>query len=125
MNIPRINDKPINRSPNINNQSIIGFPARLLNIMLKGPLEAKLINPWAGDTPNNQAFLDSVANPRPNNLSKKAHNKISPSEILVISKRYCSFFILSLFLFSFYKAFNESLFLNVCLDIYFKFNRVL
>ena len=80
--IPKISDIPIPSKPIIKIQSIKGLPAKPLKNSSKGPFVAKLRKPVVGDDPSIQPFPDSVAYPKPNNLSRNGHKKIQPVKIL-------------------------------------------
>lgn len=76
--IPKTNAAPTPSNPNINNQSTKGFPARPWKKSAKGPYVAFLRYPNVGEAPASHAFEGTVAKPKPNVLSKKAHKKITP-----------------------------------------------
>lgn len=91
--IPRTRDKPMPNRPNINSQSIKGFPARIWKNGATAPFTPNVKNPAVGETPCSQDLSDVVANPNPKNLSINAQKKINPSAILNNENRISIFFI--------------------------------
>lgn len=89
--IPSINAIPTPKSPSINSQSTIGFPARLTKNGLNGPAVPNFKNPSVGEFPDSHDLSAAVANPKPSSLSKNAHKKTQPMLILSRARKICCF----------------------------------
>lgn len=78
MPIPKIREIPRSNKPSIKSQSTSKFADKLSKNGLNGPYVANLRKPAVGDEPESQVLSGVVANPKPNNLSKKAQRKVHP-----------------------------------------------